>query len=101
MEEYMDNAWISISAPVILAHAYFLVANPVNNEALHYLENNYHDIIRCSALILRLANDLGTSSEELKRGDDSKSIQFYMNETKCSEEEARQHIRVFARHGRN
>ncbi|MCE3217054.1 hypothetical protein HAX54_010196, partial [Datura stramonium] len=48
MEEYMDNAWISISAPVILVHAYFLVANPVNNEALHYLENNYHDIIRCS-----------------------------------------------------
>ncbi|XP_059313802.1 terpineol synthase, chloroplastic-like isoform X2 [Lycium ferocissimum] len=93
MEEYMDNAWISITAPVILVHAYFLVANPVNKEALHYLEN-YHDIIRCSALILRLANDLGTSSDELKRGDVPKSIQCYMNETKASEEEARQHIRV-------
>ncbi|KAM3219800.1 terpineol synthase, chloroplastic [Capsicum annuum] len=94
MEEYIDNAWISISAPVILVHAYFLVANPVNKEALHYLEDNYHDIIRRSALILRLANDLGTSSEELKRGDVSKSIQCYMNKTNASEEEARQHIRV-------
>ncbi|KAM3291295.1 terpineol synthase, chloroplastic [Capsicum chacoense] len=94
MEEYIDNAWISISAPVILVHAYFLVANPVNKEALHYLEDNYHDIIRRSALILRLANDLGTSSEELKRGDVPKSIQCYMNKTNASEEEARQHIRV-------
>ncbi|CAN4107905.1 unnamed protein product [Withania somnifera] len=94
MEEYIDNAWISISAPVILVHAYFLVANPTSKEALYYLENNYHDIIRCSALILRLANDLGTSSEELKRGDVPKSIQCYMNETKASEEEARQHIRA-------
>ncbi|WMV12659.1 hypothetical protein MTR67_006044 [Solanum verrucosum] len=94
MEEYIDNAWISISAPVILVHAYFLVANPVNKEALHYLENNYHEIIRCSALILRLANDLGTSSDELKRGDVPKSIQCYMNETQASEEEARQYIRV-------
>ncbi|KAK4739822.1 hypothetical protein R3W88_003519 [Solanum pinnatisectum] len=94
MEEYMDNAWISISAPVILVHAYFLVANPVNEEALHYLENNYHEIIRCSALILRLTNDLGTSLDELKRGDVPKSIQCYMNETQVSEEEARQYIRV-------
>ncbi|KAG5625386.1 hypothetical protein H5410_010604, partial [Solanum commersonii] len=94
MEEYIDNAWISISAPVILVHAYFLVANPVNKDALHYLENNYHEIIRCSALILRLANDLGTSSDELKRGDVPKSIQCYMNETQASEEEARQYIRV-------
>ncbi|PHT98657.1 Myrcene synthase, chloroplastic [Capsicum chinense] len=94
MEEYIDNAWISISAPVILVHAYFLVANPVNKEALHYLEDNYHDIIRRSASILRLANDLGTSSEELKRGDVPKSIQCYMNKTNASEEEARQHIRV-------
>nr|H6WZF2.1 RecName: Full=Terpineol synthase, chloroplastic; AltName: Full=1,8-cineol synthase, chloroplastic; AltName: Full=Beta-myrcene synthase; AltName: Full=Limonene synthase; AltName: Full=Sabinene synthase; Flags: Precursor [Nicotiana alata]AFB82540.1 plastid monoterpene synthase [Nicotiana alata] len=93
MEEYMDNAWISISAPVILVHAYFLIANPVNKEALHYLRN-YHDIIRWSALILRLANDLGTSSDELKRGDVPKSIQCYMNEKKVSEEEARQHIRL-------
>ncbi|XP_016497346.1 terpineol synthase, chloroplastic-like isoform X1 [Nicotiana tabacum] len=93
MEEYMDNAWISISAPVILVHAYFLIANPVNKEALHYLKN-YHDIIRWSALILRLANDLGTSSEELKRGDVPKSIQCYMNEKKVCEEDARQHIKL-------
>nr|XP_033513829.1 (-)-alpha-terpineol synthase-like isoform X2 [Nicotiana tomentosiformis] len=93
MEEYMDNAWISISAPVILVHAYFLIANPVNKEDLHYLKN-YHDIIRWSALILRLANDLGTSSEELKRGDVPKSIQCYMNEKKVSEEDAHQHIRL-------
>lgn len=32
--------------------------------------------------------------EELKRGDVPKSIQCYMNETKASEEEARQYIRI-------
>lgn len=32
--------------------------------------------------------------DELKRGDVPKSIQCYMNETKASEEEARQHIRI-------
>ncbi|KAA8536396.1 hypothetical protein F0562_028874 [Nyssa sinensis] len=92
LEEYLNNAWISISAPVILVHAYFLFTNPITNKALECLDK-YHNIIRWSSMILRLANDLGTSSDELKRGDVPKSIQCYMHETGASEEDAREHIR--------
>ncbi|KAL4323417.1 hypothetical protein GQ457_11G029780 [Hibiscus cannabinus] len=52
----------------------------------------HSNIIYCSSLILRLADDLGTS-DELKRGDVSKSIQLYMHETGSSEMEAHEYIR--------
>lgn len=44
-------------------------------------------------MILRLSNDQGTSSDELKRGDNLKSIQCYMHETGASEEDACEHIK--------
>ncbi|KAE8077315.1 hypothetical protein FH972_015887 [Carpinus fangiana] len=91
-QEYIENAWVSISAPVVLVHAYFLVTNPVTKEALDCLEQ-YPDIIRWSSIILRLADDLGTSKDELERGDVPKSIQCYMNETGASEKYAREYIK--------
>ncbi|KAJ7949840.1 Terpene_synth domain-containing protein [Quillaja saponaria] len=91
LQEYSDNAWVSISAPAILVYAYFLVSNSITNEALDCLKDN-PDIIRLSAMILRLADDLGTSSRELETGDVAKSIQCYMKETNGSEEEAREHV---------
>ena len=57
----MNNAWISMSAPVILVHAYFSITNPITKEALGFLER-YHDIIRWSSIIFRFSDDLGTSS---------------------------------------
>nr|UNA06917.1 terpene synthase 2 [Jasminum sambac] len=92
LEEYMNNAWISISAPLILVHGFFSVPNRIDKETLGYMEN-YHGVIRWSSIIFRLANDLATSSDELKRGDIPKSIQCYMNETGVSEDEARNHMR--------
>lgn len=62
LEEYMNNAWISISAPLILVHAYFLTTNHLTEEALDYCLLKYPTIVRQSAIILRLADDLGTSS---------------------------------------
>ncbi|NP_001233805.1 linalool synthase [Solanum lycopersicum] len=91
LEEYMDNARISIGVPMVLVHSLFLVTNQITKEALDSL-TNYPDIIRWSATIFRLNDDLGTSSDELKRGDVSKSIQCYMNEKGASEEEAIEHI---------
>ncbi|KAJ9178991.1 hypothetical protein P3X46_010826 [Hevea brasiliensis] len=96
LQEYIDRAWLSISAPLILLHYYVFVENPITDEALECL-NQYPDIIRYSSIILRLANDLGTSSDELKRGDIPKSIQCYMKGTGASEEEARKHIRNLIR----
>ncbi|KAM3730598.1 hypothetical protein ACB098_12G099300 [Castanea mollissima] len=92
LQEYIENAWISISGPTILVHAYFLVTNPITKEALECL-NEYPNIIRWSSTILRLADDLGTSTDELKRGDVPKAIQCYMNETGASEEDAREYIK--------
>ncbi|KAF7148595.1 hypothetical protein RHSIM_Rhsim03G0006700 [Rhododendron simsii] len=92
LEEYMSNAWISIAAPTMLTHAYFLCTNPINMEGLDWLVE-YPNIIRWSAIILRLADDLGTSPDEMKRGDIPKSIQCYMHETGASEEDARDHIK--------
>ncbi|KAG6408854.1 hypothetical protein SASPL_131879 [Salvia splendens] len=41
----------------------------------------------------RLADDMGTSLDEVERGDVPKSVQCYMNENNASEEEARKHVR--------
>ncbi|XP_041013560.1 myrcene synthase, chloroplastic-like [Juglans microcarpa x Juglans regia] len=91
-QEYIENAWISIGAPVILVHAYFSVTNSITEEALGCWEE-YSNIVRWSSMILRLADDLGTSTDELERGDVPKSIQCYMNDTGASEEVAREYIR--------
>ena len=56
----MESAWISIGATVILVHAYFLVPNPSKMEDLFILDE-YPNMIRFSSMLLRLANDLGTS----------------------------------------
>ncbi|CAN4107910.1 unnamed protein product [Withania somnifera] len=93
LKEYMDNAWISIAVPMVLVHSLFLVTNSITKETLDSL-SNYPDIIRWSATIFRFVDDLGTSSDELKRGDVPKSIQCYMSEKDASEEEAREHIRL-------
>lgn len=61
LQEYLDNAWVSISGTVILVHAYVLATSPMVKDDLESLENNI-DIFRWSSTILRLADDLGTSS---------------------------------------
>ncbi|XP_022154840.1 terpene synthase 10-like [Momordica charantia] len=92
LQEYLDNAWVSISGTVILVHAYVLATSPMVKDDLESLENNI-DIFRWSSTILRLADDLGTSSDEQIRGDVPKSIQCYMNDTGASEVDARKHIK--------
>ncbi|KAK9093209.1 hypothetical protein Syun_028120 [Stephania yunnanensis] len=92
LEEYLENAWVSISAPVMLVHSYFFVKQEITTEALQCLDR-YPDIIRWSSMILRLCDDLGTATAELERGDVAKSIQCYMKETGVSEEVAREYIK--------
>ncbi|CAK7345763.1 unnamed protein product [Dovyalis caffra] len=92
LEEYLENGWISITVPTMLRHAYFWVTNPIKMEKLQYLEE-FPNVIRWSCIIVRLLDDLATSSDEQKRGDAPKSIQCYMHDTGASEEEAYDHIR--------
>nr|GME18590.1 terpene synthase 10-like [Ipomoea batatas] len=88
-QEYIENAWISIGCPIILVHAFLHVNNPGEDAAALNCLTDYHEIIRLSSMILRLANDKGTSPDELKRGDVPKAIQCYMGEAKASINEAR------------
>ena len=44
-----------------MMQAYFCVTNPLTSEALDCLEE-YPNMVRWSSLILRLADDLGTST---------------------------------------
>ncbi|KAF3432677.1 hypothetical protein FNV43_RR23779 [Rhamnella rubrinervis] len=94
LEEYIQIAWISISAPLALVHAYFFVTNPITQEALQWLEQ-YKGIIQTTSIVFRLADDLGTATDELKRGDVVKSIQCYMHQSGASEEDAREHIKWY------
>ncbi|KAF8409457.1 hypothetical protein HHK36_005533 [Tetracentron sinense] len=96
LEEYLNNGWISVAIPTMLVHAYFFVTKPITKEALECMES-YPNIIRSASMIIRFYDDLGTSTDELQRGDVPKSIQCYMNETGASEQEAREHIRVLIR----
>ncbi|KAJ9540447.1 hypothetical protein OSB04_026953 [Centaurea solstitialis] len=88
LEEYLKNSCITISVPVIITNAYFCGSTDDMNadEALH-------NVLHLSAMILRLTDDLGTSSAELKRGDVPKSVECYMHETGASEEKARAYIK--------
>ncbi|XP_010261300.1 PREDICTED: terpene synthase 10-like [Nelumbo nucifera] len=94
LEEYMNNAWISVGLPLVLTQNYLCSSRDnITKEALEQL-GKYSNIIRSSSLIFRFADDFGTSSDELRRGDVPKSIQCYMHDTDCSEEIAREHIRA-------
>ncbi|KAK2989569.1 hypothetical protein RJ640_029522, partial [Escallonia rubra] len=76
-EEYIENASISVGAPLALVHAYNSFANPMTKEALDCLAK-HSAIIRWSSIII---------------GDSPKSTQCYMNEISCSEEDARRNIK--------
>ncbi|MFQ6641316.1 hypothetical protein Gotur_015499 [Gossypium turneri] len=91
LKEYLDNAWISVTGHVMLAHSY-LATHHITEEGLRNFQEYYPDIIIHANILARLLNDLGTSSYELERGDVPKSIQCYMYESGASEEEAREHI---------
>nr|QEM23725.1 terpinolene synthase [Cannabis sativa] len=112
LEEYMKNTWISVGGPIILLHAYFAFTNPLEKASIKFLEEGYDDpsinihegsleisndgyptIFHLGSILLRLEDDLGTSSDEMKRGDVPKSIQCYMSDTGVSEDEAREHIK--------
>lgn len=65
----------------------------VTEQALHSLAN-YHDFLRPAMIILRLCNDLGTSTDEMKMGEISTSIASYMHENGLSEEKVHQYFKT-------
>ncbi|KAJ8485842.1 hypothetical protein OPV22_018327 [Ensete ventricosum] len=90
--EYLETALVSVSVPLILTLAY-CTSDDLTQEAMDDFQS-CPEIARWSSMIFRLCDDLGTSTDELERGDVPKSIQCYMHETGVSEEVARGHIRI-------
>ncbi|KAG8482111.1 hypothetical protein CXB51_027083 [Gossypium anomalum] len=82
-EEYMKNAWMLITGPLVAIKASLFVTNQTNQKELEFLES-YPEL-------------LYWSSDELKRGDVAKSIQCYMHENGVSEEVAREHVKNLMR----
>ncbi|XP_043702739.1 terpene synthase 10-like [Telopea speciosissima] len=93
LEEYLNNAVVSVSSYVILYHCFVSLPQIIRKEALDCISQDDLSLLRSSSLIVRLADDLATSVDELERGDTLKSIQSYMYETGVSEDVAREHIR--------
>ncbi|XP_062153149.1 tricyclene synthase TPS4, chloroplastic-like [Alnus glutinosa] len=91
-EDYLNNAWLSVSGAIALVHSYFFLNQKFSKQALEGLEK-YHDLLRWPSIIFRLCNDLSTSKGELKRGETANSIHCYMRDTGVSEEVAEKHIR--------
>ncbi|TKY66723.1 (E,E)-alpha-farnesene synthase [Spatholobus suberectus] len=91
LQEYLSNAWISSSGPVILLHSYFATMHQVTDAIDDFL-HTYEDLIYNVSLVIRLCNDLGTTKAEIERGDAASSIVCYMNQMDASEEKARKHI---------
>ncbi|KAG2684193.1 hypothetical protein I3843_10G064300 [Carya illinoinensis] len=94
LQEYLSNAWISSSGSVLFAHAFFCLEHKVMKaeEYENFMEKS-KDLLYNISVIVRLCNDLGTSSAEVERGDAPSSIVCYMREKNVSEEMARKHIK--------
>lgn len=97
LNEYISNAWLSVAIALCFIHSHmFDTKNPVGEKQLHYLES-LPDILKSSCTIIRLCDDLGTSPDEMARGDNPKAIQCYMNETGDSEESGRKYVENLVR----
>nr|WBO38695.1 terpene synthase 24 [Aquilaria agallochum] len=92
MQEYINNATISVAAPLTLCYAYILLSNPLSKDTL-YNFHQYSIISHCPSLITRLTNDLGTSLAQIRQVDVPKSIECYVHDNGCSEDEAREHVK--------
>ncbi|KAL9322751.1 hypothetical protein ACSQ67_010804 [Phaseolus vulgaris] len=91
--EFLQNARISITGVVVLTHSYFLVSKDITEQVLHSI-TNLHELLSSSFTILRLTDDLATSTDEIRRGETSNSIVSYMHETSLPEEKAREYFQT-------
>ncbi|KAL5056440.1 hypothetical protein RYX36_037122, partial [Vicia faba] len=93
-DDYLNNAWVSVSGVVLLTHAYFLLNHTTTKEGPENLEN-FRLLLERPSIIFRLCNDLATSSAELQRGETVNSITCYMKENGVSQMVAHKYIHNF------
>ncbi|KAK6138319.1 hypothetical protein DH2020_027903 [Rehmannia glutinosa] len=92
LNEFLNNGWVSSSGPLFIVNAYLCMTNPLKDKSLEDLQRQ-PDVFKWTSLVFRLADDLSTSADEMNRGDNPKSIQCYMHDTGCSEEDSRSYIK--------
>nr|UTM72487.1 gamma-terpinene synthase [Nigella sativa] len=92
LKEFLGNSLTSSSGFLMIMTSYYLTTDKITKEALNYIEST-PSLIYNSVAVLRLADDLGTSTDEMARGDVPKSVQCYMHEAGVSEEVAREHVK--------
>ena len=61
LEEYLENAQVSIAGIISLSNAY-CINDSVTAKDLEQFSSGYPDIVRYSSMIFRLYNDLATST---------------------------------------
>ncbi|KAL4582740.1 hypothetical protein LXL04_007299 [Taraxacum kok-saghyz] len=91
LQDYLENAWRSVSGVVILTHGYFLINKEIKKDVVESLEK-YNELLKWSSIVFRLCNDLGTSPDEIERGKTANAISCYMHENGVCEEVAREYI---------
>ncbi|KAJ4755864.1 Terpene synthase [Rhynchospora pubera] len=96
LDEYLENAWASISGHIVFSYAY-CINNYVTSDQLEKFLSGYPDIVRYSSITFRLYNDMGTSIVEQERGDIKKSVQCYMHHNGVTESVARKEIKEMIR----
>ncbi|XP_078153315.1 alpha-terpineol synthase, chloroplastic-like [Carex rostrata] len=90
-EEYLENGWVSSTAPLLLTHAFIVLGDKTTAQALN-LQIKYPRLVQSCAMIFRLTNDCATHHAELERGDSPSAIACYMQEQLCTEQQARKAI---------
>ncbi|KAJ0500361.1 putative (E)-beta-ocimene synthase [Helianthus annuus] len=93
LEDYLDNAWRSVSGVVILTHGYFLMNQDAKKDVTKSSMGKFDNLIKWSSMIFRLYNDLATSSDEMDRGKSVNAISCYMQEHDVCEQVARKYIK--------
>ncbi|KAL9993394.1 putative R-linalool synthase [Helianthus debilis subsp. tardiflorus] len=92
LKDYLNNACVTIGSPLTLMYMKILTSVTSTEEIVQWFEES-KNIVNHTGLIVRLADDLETSSDEMKRGDIPKSIQCYMHESGATEDKARRLIK--------
>ncbi|KAB2031808.1 hypothetical protein ES319_D05G330000v1 [Gossypium barbadense] len=88
----IKNAWISIGSLGGLVLLCFVEADSIVNQFPNCLKD-FSQLFYWSSLITRFSDDLGTSKDEMERGDIPKAVQCYMIEKGVTEEKARNHVK--------
>ncbi|XP_068644521.1 probable terpene synthase 11 [Aristolochia californica] len=93
LEDYLRNGVTTGGTHMALVHAFFLVGEKITDDTVGLMEP-YPKLFTSAGRILRLWDDLGTSKEELQRGDTASCLECLKKDYGIyGEEDARKHVR--------